>query len=151
MKIIFLIFTTAIILFSCDKTTEKNYSQKQSAEIKTKSDNEKQNEIILGEDIPEINSYCKNIYEKGGKFYVELDLVEIKYRNVDERIIVNKNPKIRTYLIDDNTWISSKDCKELKPKELLKIRKKLLNDKNIIVIGASKDGRVESINFGCYG
>ncbi len=151
MKRIFLIFTTGFILFSCGKTTENNHPKKQSAEIKTKSDNEKQNEIVLGEDIPEINSYCKNIYEKDGKFYVELDFVEIKYKNVDERVIVNKNPKIRTYLIDDNTWISSKDCKELTPEELLKIRKKLLNDKNIIVIGTSKNGRMKSINFGCYG
>jgi hypothetical protein len=147
LKTIFLIFATTIILFSCDKGTENNHPKKQSTEIKT----EKQNEIILGEDIPEINSYVKNIYEKDGRFYVELDLVEIKYKNADERLIVNKNPKIRTYLIDDNTWISSKDCKELIPEELLKIKEKLLNDKNIIVIGTSKDGRMKSINFGCYG
>jgi hypothetical protein len=151
LKTIFLIFTTALILFSCDKATENNHPKKQSAEIKSKSDNEKQNEIILGEDTPEINAYAKGIYKKDGKFYVELDFVEIKYKNVDERVIVNKNPKIRTYLIDHRTSIASKDCKELTPEELLKIRKKLLNDKNIIVIGTSKDGKMESVNFGCYG
>ncbi|MPT32317.1 MAG: hypothetical protein E2600_11770 [Chryseobacterium sp.] len=150
-KTIFLIFTTALILFSCDKAAENNHPKKQSAEVKTKSDNEEQNEIILGEDIPEINAYVKNIYEKNGKFYVELDLVEIKYKNVDERMIVNKNPKVRTYVIDDHTLIYSNDCKELIVKQLLQARKKLLKNKSIIVVGTSKDGRMKNINFGCYG
>lgn len=68
MKTIFLIFTTALILFSCDKAIEKNHIKKQSADTKTKSDNEEQNEIILGEDIPEINAMPIISLKKMGYF-----------------------------------------------------------------------------------
>lgn len=151
MKTIFLIFATAIILFSCDKTAGKSRLEKTSAEIMTKSDNKQQNEIILGENIPEVNAYVKNIYEKDNKVYVELDLVEFRYKNTDERVIVNNNPKIRTYIIDDNTLIYSNDCKRPTLEELLQIKKKLLTDKSMIIVGTSEDGRMKSINFGCYG
>jgi hypothetical protein len=49
--------------------------------------------------VQEINCYVKDIYKKNGNIYVDLDFVEIQYKNVDERVIVNKNPKIRTYIV----------------------------------------------------
>lgn len=67
----------------------------------------------------EINAYAKNIYEKNGIIYVDLDFVEIKYKNIDERVIVNKNPKLRTYIIDLYTLIATKDCKELTALDIL--------------------------------
>ncbi|TWH98761.1 carboxypeptidase-like protein [Flavobacterium tiangeerense] len=107
--------------------------------------------IKLGENIDEINAIAKNIYKKNGNVYVEIDMVQIKFKNIDERVIVNDNSKIRTYLIDSNTLIYSNDCKRLSPSELLKNKDTLLNDKSIIMIGQSKDGKMIDINFGCYG
>lgn len=150
-KSIFLKFLIALILFSCEKFKETTSLKRPSVSIQNTVDNAMQNDIVLVEDLPEINSYCKNVYEKDGKYYIELDLIEIKYKNVDKRVIVNKNPKIRTYIIDDNTWISSKDCRELKLGELLEIKDKLVNYKDKVVIGTSKNGRMVSLNFGCYG
>lgn len=77
--------------------------------------------------------------------------MEIQYKNVDERVIVNKNPKIRTYIIELYTEIATKDCKELTALDMLKHKNILLKDKTAIVIGKSKDGKMLSINFGRYG
>ena len=116
----------------------------------------KQTNIQLGENVSEINAYAKNIYQKNGKTYIDLDFVEIRYPtegewDVSDREIINNNPKIRTYIIDDSTSILSNVCKEMTASELYQARKSLLKDKTIIVIGKSENGKMLSINFGCYG
>lgn len=105
----------------------------------------------MGEDKDEIDAYVKDIYEKNGNIYIDLDFVEIKYKNVDDRVIVNKNPKIRTYIVDLYTQIATKDCKELISLDMITHRKELLKNKFALVIGKSKDCRMLSLNFGCYG
>lgn len=147
MKMRFLIFMIIFTLFSCNN--KDNNSQQKSKTLA--SQNVVEQKIVLGENIPEINAYAKNIYKKNDVIYIELDLVEIKYKNVDDRIIVNNNPKIRTYVIDNRSLIYSNDCKEISASELFKIKEKLLKDHSIIVVGTSENGRMKSINFGCYG
>ena len=109
------------------------------------------NSIELGENIDEINAYLKNIYSLNGKVYVDIDLVQIKYINIDERKIINENTKIRTYEIDAKTLIYSNDCKTLKRLDLIKLKNNLLNNKSLILVGKSENGKMLSINFGCYG
>ena len=82
--------------------------------------------------------------------------MEIRYPtegewDVSDREIINNNPKIRTYIIDDSTSILSNVCKEMTVSELYQARKILLKDKTIIVIGKSENGKMLSINLGCYG
>ena len=108
-------------------------------------------QIKLSEDIKEINAYTKDIFEINGIYYIEIDLVEIKYKNIDERVIVNNNSKLRTYIIDTNTIIYSDNCKRVNPAELLQRKKIILENKSIIIVGQSKKGKMISINFGCYG
>lgn len=106
----------------------------------------------LGEDIAEINCYVKNIYRKDNLTFVDIDIVQVKYTSEGgERIIINENPKTRTYIVDDTTIIYAQDCESVTPEKLTEIEKSLLDDKSIIVVGSSKDGVLESINFGCYG
>lgn len=106
--------------------------------------------IKLGEDIKEIRAYTKNLYKVGGRVYIDLDLVTITYRNIDERVVVNKSTKIRTYIVDQNTLIYADNCKEVSPSELLKRKAIILKKKAIVVVGASKNGKMVSVNFGCY-
>lgn len=146
MKMRFLIFTIIFTLFSCNNDNNSWQKSKTLA-----SQNVIEKKIVLGENIPEINAYAKKIYKKDNVIYIELDLVEIKYKNVDDRIIVNQNPKIRTYIIDNRSLIYSNDCKEISASKLFKIKEKLLKNHSVIVIGTSENGRMKSINFGCYG
>jgi len=140
-------------LFSCQSKEVKDAS----ANHKTKTDSSKSKssvsskQIVLGEDKDEINALVKGIYEVNGEVFIDIDLVQIKFENVDERVVVNENPKIRTYKVDSKTLIYSKDCKTLNLKELIKSKSKILQDKTIILVGKAKDGRMESLNFGCYG
>ncbi|TDL99585.1 MAG: hypothetical protein C4K58_06755 [Flavobacteriaceae bacterium] len=164
MKKINNLFLVTVFLFqSCSNVKEKNtiendlpekseisnqiYPSKQNTQIENQNDDE----ITLGEDKEEINCYVKNIYNRNEIVYIELDFVEIKYENVDERVIINNNSKIRTYIVDSHTSIGTKDCKELNALDMLKYKDSLLKDKTTIVIGESKDGKMLSINFGCYG
>jgi hypothetical protein len=162
MKKLITLLIIAFVLQSCENKTQTetdNKLRQQTVKSDTivnpennKQDGNQNNaEIILGENMEEINAYTKDIYEKNGIIYIDLDFVEIKYKNVDERIIVNKNPKIRTYIIDNNTSILSNLCKELKSSELFQTKESILNNKNIITIGRSKNGKMIEINFGCYG
>ncbi len=148
---LFIILLILITSFSCKN--ENNIKQEQNVENPTtiNSNLSDENTTELGEDIDEINAIAKNIYEKNGTIYVDIDIVQIKYKNIDERVIINENTKIRTYQIDENTLIYSKDCKNLKPLDLLEIKDSLLNDKSIILVGNSEKGKMLSINFGCYG
>ena len=116
-----------------------------------KSNQNTDSHIILGEDIEEINAYPLNIYKLKGIIYIELDLVKIEYKNIDEKIIVNNNSKIRTYIIDKNTLIYSSDCKTLNPEEFFQKKKTILKNNSTIAVGNSKNGKMISINFGCYG
>ncbi|MDB2463170.1 hypothetical protein N9W61_03620 [Algibacter sp.] len=105
----------------------------------------------LGEDISEMSFYVKDIYRKDNLICVDLDIVQIKYTEEDDKIILNENSKIRTYIIDDTTIIyTPKNCEGVTPEKLTEIKKSVLDDKTIIVVGGSKDGVLESINFGCY-
>ena len=162
MKKLITLLIIAFVLQSCENKTQTetdNKLRQQTVKSDTivnpennKQDGNQNNaEIILGENMEEINAYTKDIYEKNGIIYIDLDFVEIKYKNVDERVIVNKNPKIRTYIIDNNTSILSNLCKELKSSELFQTKESILNNKNIITIGRSKNGKMIEINFGCYG
>lgn len=100
----------------------------------------------LGEDIAEINCYVKKIYRKNNLTFVDIDIVQIKYYSEGgERHIINENPKIRTYIVDDSTIIYGHNCERITPEKLTEI------EKSIIVVGSAKDGVLESINFGCYG
>lgn len=158
MKNLITLLIFVFVIQSCENKTKKATENEPQQTVKSdkihpsKYDEPIENEeIILGEDMEEINAYAKNIYEKNGIIYVDLDFVEIKYKNIDERVIVNKNPKLRTYIIDLYTLIATKDCKELTALEILDYKDILLKDKSAIVIGESKDGKMLSINFGCYG
>jgi hypothetical protein len=162
-KIFTLLLATAFLFQSCGNGTEKKTTENRQLQQSGTSDkiypskfddsaeNKNTDEIILGEDMEEINSYVKDIYKKNGIIYIDLDFVEIKYENIDERVVVNKNPKIRTYIVDLYTEILSKDCKELNALDMLKHKDSLLKDKITVVIGKAKDGKMLSINFGCYG
>ncbi|OXA85700.1 hypothetical protein [Flavobacterium hercynium] len=164
--IILTLYFFAFVLQSCDDKTKKQGQVEIQKTIETKngsvfennvqSKNKKNDNIVLGEDISEINAYAKRIYKINGVIYIDLDLVEIRYPTKGEwdagdREIVNNNPKIRTYVIDNNTSILSNVCKELKSSELFQIRESVLKDKNIIIIGRSENGKMQEINFGCYG
>lgn len=105
----------------------------------------------LGEDIESIEAYVTDIYAADGIVYVDIDLVQIRYENIDEKVVVNNNPKIRTYIIDENTLIYSNECKEITPQQMVRDKESLLKDKTIITVGSSRRGKMESINFGCYG
>lgn len=158
MKNLITLLIFVFVIQSCENKTNKATENEPQQTVKSdkihpsKYDEPIENEeIILGEDMEEINAYAKNIYEKNGIIYVDLDFVEIKYKNIDERVIGNKNPKLRTYIIDLYTLIATKDCKELTALDILDYKDILLKDKSAIVIGESKDGKMLSINFGCYG
>ena len=107
-------------------------------------------EIKLGEDKEEMHGLVKRIYNIDHSVFIDLDFIEISYKNVDERVIKNNNPMIRTYEVDTSTLIYSNDCKTLKSFELLEPAHANLLDSSIIVVGSSKDGKMTSINFGCY-
>ncbi|MDR2270131.1 MAG: hypothetical protein LBF27_04415 [Sphingobacterium sp.] len=158
------LFTLLIIVFtiqSCENTTQRTAKREASEEIENDiihpskyddpADSLNNEQIPLGEDQEEINAYIKNIYERNGIVYVDLDFVVVKYENVDERVIVNRNPKIRTYIVDLDTYIMTKDCKKITSLEMLKHKSTLLKDTSTLVIGQSKDGKMLSLNFGCYG
>ncbi len=131
------------ILIACDaKKVDNSVSEK----LPTKSISE----VSLGEDKEEIHGLVKDLYEIDKNILIDIDFIDIKYKNVDEKIIVNNNPKIRTYKIDSLTIIYSKDCKNLKANELLQIKTKILQDTSVIVVGNSKGGKMIDINFGCY-
>ncbi|MHA3044003.1 hypothetical protein JSO61_001510 [Riemerella anatipestifer] len=149
---------TIFILQSCDSKFQKTVETKKQKTLNSyHSSSPKSNEYIepkkisLGEDSEDINAYAKNIYEKNGIIYIDLDFVEIKYRNIDEKFIVNKSSKIRTYIIDAHTLVISNDCEKLVPLDILKYKESLLKDKTAVTIGESKNGRMISVNFGCYG
>ncbi|MDM1370075.1 hypothetical protein HX052_17580 [Myroides marinus] len=108
-------------------------------------------EMGLGENLDEFYAYVDNIYMKDNVVYVDIDLVEIQYKNIDERVIVNNNSRIRTYIVDNSSLIVSNNCKDLTPSELYDIRKILLDDKSILMVGQTLKGKMISINFGCYG
>jgi hypothetical protein len=164
--LLLLMISVGFGLQSCEKKTE-NYNQKETQETKKINadsvsqnkkhpQNKEKNNIILGEDLPKINAYAKKIYKKDGIIYIDLDLVEFRYPTEGEwdesdREIVNNNPKIRTYIIDNDTSIYSNICKEVTASELFQIRESVLHNKSIIVIGSSKNGNMLEINFGCYG
>lgn len=166
ISLLLLMILIGFDLQSCEKKTEnieQTETQKaiksdknSTSENKELLDNLKINDINLGKDLSTINAYAKKIYKKNGIIYIDWDLVEIRYPtegewNISDREIVNNNPKIRTYIIDDKTSILSNICKELTSSELFQIRESILSDKLIIVIGRSKNGRLLEINFGCYG
>lgn len=144
-----------ICFFSCNQIKENKSSSKEDLiktdSVKGKKNSKTSTKIVLGEDKDEINALVKGIYEINGEVFIDLDFVQIKFENVDERVVVNENPKIRTYKVDSETLIYSKDCKTLNLKELIKSKDKILQDKAIVLVGQSKDGRMQSLNFGCYG
>lgn len=148
--------TILMILFSCNnkedkqdnRSSENNLTKTDSVKTKKSTSLDK---IVLGEDKEEINGLVKNIYKINGEVFIDIDFVQIKFENVDERVVVNENKKIRTYKVDQETLIYSKDCKTLNTKELIKSKSKILQDKTIILVGKAKDGKMESLNFGCYG
>jgi|GEM_PF-6032833 len=107
-------------------------------------------QIRLGEDIKEIQAYTKDIYEIKNTIYVDIDLVQVRFRNIDEKFIVNERSTIRTYIADQKTLIYANDCDEIDAHEMLRRKKTLLSDSSIVAVGQSKDGRLVSINFGCY-
>jgi len=107
-------------------------------------------QIKLSEDLELINAYPKNIYQVNEVVYIDIDLVTIKYPNVDEKVIVNKSRKLRTYIVDGDTLIYSDDCKQIGPMELLKRKDIILNNTSIVMAGKSKNGKMVSANFGCY-
>lgn len=147
-KFLYLSTFICIFLVSCKEENKTEHIEP----FKEKSIIQKQSEnIVLGEDLEEINAFIKNIYSLNEKVYVEIDVVQIDYKNIDEPVIKNENLKVRTYLIDNNTLINTDDCKEINPSELIKIKNRLLNDKSIIIVGKSENGKMVSINFGCYG
>lgn len=148
--------TILMILFSCNnkedkqdnRSSENNLTKTDSVKTKKSTSLDK---IVLGEDKEEINGLVKNIYKINGEVFIDIDFVQIKFENVDERVVVNENKKIRTYKVDQETLIYSKDRKTLNTKELIKSKSKILQDKTIILVGKAKDGKMESLNFGCYG
>ncbi|MDA6072046.1 hypothetical protein NJT12_20685 [Flavobacterium sp. AC] len=150
-----LMYFAFIFFFSCNQIKEDQSNAKENL-IKTESVTEKKSskssaKIVLGDDKDEINALVKNIYEINGEVFIDLDFVQIKFKNVDERVVINENPKIRTYKVDSESLIYSKDCKTLNLKELIRSKSKILRDKTIILVGEAKGGRMQSLNFGCYG
>lgn len=160
-KNILILLILAFAIQSCENKTKKVSENEPAQQMENNSKvhpskyDDVQNGITLGEGVQEISCYVKDIYEKNDNIYVDLDFVEIQYKNVDERVIVNKNPKIRTYIVDIFTEIAARDkdgiCEKIDEREMLKRKNILLKDKTTIVIGESEDGRMVSINFGCYG
>ena len=168
MKKLTILFLSLFLFQSCNNKTEKEEKipnidatdTKSREELPIITDKKDDFDVQLGEDSNEINAYVKNIYQKNGKIYIDLDFVEIRYPtegdwDVSDREIVNNNPKIRIYIIDENTLILSHICQKITATTLFEIRKVLLKhlekDKYIITIGKSKNGKMLEINFGCYG
>ncbi|MCC9074253.1 hypothetical protein LNQ49_21920 [Flavobacterium sp. F-65] len=154
MKKNILWFLVLILIFSCNGNKENNLNSEKT-HIKTesekiKNDLKSSDKIVFGEDKKEINAFLKRIYKINDEVVIDIDFVQIKYENVDEKIIINKNSKIRTYKVDSNTLIYSKDCKTLNKDELFKNRDKIEHDKSTVLVGEAEDGKMKSLNFGCY-
>lgn len=102
--------TILMILFSCNnkedkqdnRSSENNLTKTDSVKTKKSTSLDK---IVLGEDKEEINGLVKNIYKINGEVFIDIDFVQIKFENVDERVVVNENKKIRTYKVDQETLI----------------------------------------------
>lgn len=153
--------TEIMASFRNDEITFQNYGNAENhymilKECDTKFIHLEKLDTSLGEDIAAFNAYTKNIYKKNDKIYIDLDFVEIRYPqegewDVSDRKIVNKNTKIRTYIVDENTTILSDNCKKIIATELWEHRKAVLMRPEIIAIGSAKNGKIVEINFGCYG
>lgn len=142
------------MIISCNSKSSSNGDVQNTSSSKTQtnfSNDSLKNKINIGEDIAQISAYAKDIYEFEGIVYIDIDLIEIHYKNVDERVVINKNKKIRTYKIDNTTLIYSTDCKKIDAKQLLAVKESQLKDKTIIIVGESKNGKMLGLNFGCYG
>lgn len=165
-SLLLIMISNGFSLQSCEKKAENIAQTQHQKAIKENTnsifksneypESNRNEDIILGEDISKINAYAKKIYKVNDVIYIDIDVVEFRYPTKGEwdesdREIVNKNPKIRTYIIDNKTSILSNNCKDLTSSELFQLQESILNDKSIIVIGISKNGKMQEINFGCYG
>ncbi len=110
-------------------------------------------QIKTNEDLNEFNAFVKKIYKSDNNIYLDIDIVLVKYYPDGTLKIINNNPKIRTYIVDENSYILTNKCEKIKHTELIELREKLLKlkDNNIITIGETQNGKIITINFGCYG
>lgn len=126
-----------------NKGTEKNHlpDGNLSTKNKTYSVESRDNEPAL----------IKDIFEKNGKKYISLDIVQIEYEEFGYKII-NQNFKIRTFEISDNLVIQDNNCRETIDKDYL-IRNKerlITKDEEDICLFTSDNGIVTEINLGCW-
>lgn len=110
----------------------------------------KKDSIEVGEDKKEFSALVKNIYKTDDGIFIVLDFVEVVDHNTGEREVRNANPKLRKYMAVDSTLIYLKNCKEVKASDLLLFHTEILKDSIQIAVGSAKNGKLESINFGCY-
>lgn len=93
--------------------------------------------------------FIKDIYAIKDEIYFELDFIVIKY---DSSInITNDNNRTRLYLLADNAIIS--DClksNKINSTNILEFKNELLKNRNYIVFFNSNNGRITSLNLGCY-
>ncbi len=142
-KIIFL-----LAFISC------NQGQKETVKIENQKIDSfnylaKADSVETGEDKKEFSALVKNISQEDGVVII-LDFVEVIYSNSGERKVKNTNSKLRRYKADSSTLIYLKNCNEVRVSELHLFRNEILKDSTQVAIGSSKNGKLESINFGCY-
>ncbi|CAM3918522.1 hypothetical protein FLBR109950_08530 [Flavobacterium branchiophilum] len=94
----------------------------------------------------------KDIFDKNGKTYISLDIVQIRYINQTDYKIFNQNSKIRTFEVLENVKIKDNNCRTIAETDyLIKNRERHISKKNDeICMFSSVDGIITEINFGCW-
>ena len=152
LLILTLILTT---LFSCKKENKSNNHNLSKPTLQSEKELIKNVEIEinapikLGENINGKKAYAKSIYKKNGLVYIDIDIIIVEY-HLDGMEITNNNPKIRTYIIDENSSVTTKDCNDLNLTELIAQKNMFLNDESVILIVEAENGKIVYINC-CYG
>jgi len=127
--------------------TEKPIIEKGTEENNTISKDDKlSNETKVDEP-----ALVKDIFQKNGKTFISLDIVQLEYKETDYKVI-NQNDKVRIFEISDEIVINDKNCKEMKDKEYILKNKETVISKNKsdICMFTSKNGIITNLNLGCW-
>ncbi len=159
----------AVIKYSCEdlinRTSEDFYTTIDITDIwndfigkkgkisNTESSINKNEQPITKETKENEFALIKDIFQKNGKTYISLDIVQTEYTNGNDYKVVNQNPKIRSFEVSETVKIIDKNCRTIEESDyLIKNREIHISKKNDdICMFSSVDGIVMEINFGCWG
>ncbi|HBK82738.1 MAG TPA: hypothetical protein DDZ41_03940 [Flavobacterium sp.] len=97
------------------------------------------------------SALVKDIFQKNGKTFISLDIVQLEYKEIGYKVI-NQNDKVRIFEISDELVISDKNCKEIKDNNYILKNKEIIisKSKNDICMFTSKNGVITNLNLGCW-